>query len=157
MHRWLTVPRWFRMFDLSGNADPADVKHGIARLFGSAEKSIRIIGGDLSSSFYKDEELVDCVKKKLQKGVSVEIAYFPMNDKGVTDGVPGLDGVKLHRLTKSPGRHLMSVDGKHVRIEKLHKPGAEFAPDLVLHNAQRLAQEIEQRFDDIIAAEQAEI
>ena len=127
-----------------------DVRQSWRDLIGSAQTSIRIVGGELNSKIYEDPGILAALMDAISRGVRIEIVHGPQVDPA-TEKILELDrdneNVTLYRLAIRPPAHFMVVDERVAEIESFHGPGAEdrqtFTKFDTLFLAQRLAIEFE--------------
>ena len=68
-------------------------------------------------------------------------------DKAVGILQQQIPGIKIWTLKQTPARHMLSVDGRHVRIERRHIEGAKETPALICRNASLLARDLDSKFE----------
>ena len=71
----------FLSFGCAANREQDETKRESIHLFRNANKSIKIITGDPNSAFYRDTKVKHVLKDAIKRGVDVEIAYYPRNNK----------------------------------------------------------------------------
>lgn len=144
----------FLSFDFKLNETPEDTKRECTRLFDKAEHSIKIIGGNLNNPFYKDTEVRTALSSAAKRGVTVEIVgSSPEATRGQAPIKPlKIPKVKVVTLKQPAIRHMMSIDGKHARIEKKHAVGSAVTPAVICKNASFIARDIDSYFDSLVAS-----
>ena len=135
-------------FGCTANDDNDDTRIASVRLFNGAKKAIKIIAGDITSEFYNDDLIISAFQNAINRGVSVEIAYDPHRVKGEVSesAISKLSKVKIWKLEKVPDRHMVIIDGKHVRVEQPHDANAVKTPALVCRGAKLLAKDLDLEF-----------
>lgn len=123
-------------------------------LFNKAKKSIRIVAGRLDNPFYQDERTTRTLNKVISKGVTVDIAYYPseLNKKYRSTFIKNVPNANLKSTNQKLSRHWVSVDGKHVRIERSHPEETINTPAFICNNAKILAEELDNKFDKLTQA-----
>lgn len=132
----------FISFDCNLNETQEETRKESIELFNNSKHSIKIIAGNLNNPFYRNREVRNALKAAAERGVSVEIAGTN------TLKIPK---VKVWTLKEPAKRHMMSIDGKHTRIEQKHPPGAKMTPAIICKNASFLARDIDSKFNDLVA------
>lgn len=142
----------FLTFDCSANREEEDTKKESAVLFKKAKNSINIVAGNVNSAFYNDSLIVDAIQSAVERGVNVRIAYDPhaLQSRRVKSAVLKIPKVEVWKLKESPDRHIMIVDGKHVRIEQKHPNGAIRTPAIICRNAGLLARDKDLEFESLV-------
>lgn len=130
----------------SANSDAADTRKQCVGIFNKARKSIKIIAGDIDAGFYKDNAVIESLKKAADRGVVVEIAT---DKEKVTkkESIFGIKNVKVWKIGEPVVRHKMSIDGKITRIEQRHQKGSAMTPAIICRDVSILAQEMDRDFD----------
>lgn len=133
----------------SANSNPDDTRDECVEIFGKAKKTIKIIAGDIDAGFYRDEVVINSLKKAAGKGVVVEIAT---DTEKVTRKEPifGIKNVKVWKIGEPVERHKMSIDGKIARIEQSHLKGSTMTPAIICKDVSILAQEMDANFDRLV-------
>lgn len=141
-------------YGIKKNGEPEEAKDECSALFRKAKKSIKIIAGDLNNAFYEDSRIIAALKDATKKKkILVEIAYYPgaqTAEKPVI--LTSVPQIKFYRLSKPTSRHMMSIDGKHGRIEEGHIAGVKRTPAIICLNAPTLAADIDSKFAELTTA-----
>ena len=137
----------FISLDCVANQEIESTKKESIALFNKAKHNIKIIAGDPNNDFYQDSKVIASLRKAVGRGVDVVIAYHPVgriSTIGIKREIPNMKAVATSEV---PYRHMVSVDGKHVRIEKRHPVGVRKTPAIVCKNAPILARDVETVFN----------
>lgn len=139
-------------FDCNLNQTQEDTRKESIELFNKSKRSIRIIAGNLDNPFYTNAEVRTALADAAKRGVCVEIAGFLPKATGGKATIKPLKipEVKVWTLRQPAIRHMMSIDGKHARIEQKHRPGAKMTPAIICKNASFLAQDIDSQFERLV-------
>lgn len=144
-----------KLFDCMSNSKKESTIKESADLFGKANKSITMVAGDPCSSFYTDKRIVNCIENRIKEreNIRVTLAYYPDKDSiEHVCGIMAIPKVKIVKLKYKPSRHFAIVDGKHVRLEERHLPGAENTPAIICRNVSLLARDMEEAYSTLVGA-----
>jgi hypothetical protein len=141
----------FLSFDCIANQEAEHTRRESIKLLKKARMSVKIVAGNLSADFYSNPQVLKALSSARTKGASIEIAHYPTMgvdvDKTINLLQEHVPGIKIWTLQKVPARHMLSIDGKHVRIERRHVQGAQETPALICRNASLLAKELDNKFE----------
>ncbi len=137
----------FLSLDCVANQEIESTRKESIVLFNKARHNIRIIAGDLNNDFYQDRKVIVSLKKAVGRGVDVIIAYHPVGRTSTIGIKREIPNMKVVATSRVPYRHMVSVDGKHVRIEKRHPVGVKKTPAIICKNAPILARDVEIAFN----------
>lgn len=135
---------------IRANRAPEDTIKECTGIFSKAKKSISILGGNLGSDFYRDNEIIESLKKAAENGVTVRIAVENLNllEDGAKS-IRNIDNIEIWQLTNPAERHQMSIDGNIARIEKRHGAKAVMHPAIICRRVPLVAQKIDRYFDEL--------
>lgn len=142
----------FISFDCIANREEEHTRRESILLFNKAKDHIKIIAGDPNNDFYNDERVVNALKGAINKGVDVQVAYFPIAKKHEKPGSATfqIPKIRVWTLKTAPQRHMSVIDGKHVRIERRHPLAVRQTPAIICKNAPLLARDVESIFTTLI-------
>lgn len=108
-----------------------------AEIIGKAKESIKIILPGTNVDFSQNEAIIFAIKKAVEKGVSVQVAYYSSLETEKI-GILGISGVRAFKIEEPQKRLLLSIDGRHALTQRT--PNMEMEPvcnteccTLVLH------------------------
>ena len=135
---------------IRANTNLQDTIKECAGIFSKAQKSISIVGGSLKSPFYRDNRIIESLKKAVGNGVTVRIAMENLNlSEDGAKGIRNIDNIEVWQLTNPVERHQMSIDGSIARIEKKHDAEAVMHPAIICHRVPLMAQKIDKYFNEL--------
>ena len=142
---------WFSL-DCTANWGKESTINESISLFNKAQKSIKIVAGRLDNAFYKDEKTINTLKRAIDRGVSVDVVYYPSekNKEYKAVFVNNIPNAHLTSIKQKPSRHWVSVDSKHVRIERSHPEETINTPAFICNNASILAEELDKKFEKLV-------
>ena len=142
----------FLSLDFTTNLHSEDTVRESLGLFNKAHKSINIVAGRLNSDFYNDKRTIASLNRAIRKGVSVNVAYAPSkdNDAHRIEFKKRFPKAHVRVAKKTPNRHWVCIDSKHLRIERTHAETATITPAVVCRNASVLASEWEKKFATLV-------
>jgi len=129
------------------------------KLIESADKSIRIVTGDLQHELFEDDQIYSTferLSKRKENPVKIEIIHGPHPDpksKRIFElSRKNKARVKIMQLPKRPGAHFVLIDGTRYRLEKYHKAGqTERMAFMKTKNPIFLNRILNERFNDLMA------
>lgn len=146
----------FRLFSfgLDVNRSKESSKEACTKLFNQAKNSIVIVSGELNGEFYGDSRICKALTNAGKRGVSLEIAYGPQVSSKILTAVQKLEkqysNVKLYPLSERPEPHFMLIDGKTIRVQLGHLPGAEEHRAVIKHDSPEVAATFSSFFDSLV-------
>jgi hypothetical protein len=142
---------FLKLLGILSNTEVARGKQICKELFKKAGASIKIVSGNLSSSFYNDPEIIQALDEASQRGVCIEIIHgTPMDlGNGRLFELQEQGKIMLYALKEYPIHQFIVVDGKHVRVEEPHyqKQGSRRA--YAVHNTLFLGRKLEVEFNKL--------
>jgi hypothetical protein len=102
----------------------------LVNLLESAQKSVRIVSGQLPEDVYNDDAY-NAMGEVLRRGGTVDVILGPRADNKASllplEVLRRLAPEQAHyyMVDQEPGRHYAIIDEKHTRLETRHSPGED--------------------------------
>ena len=121
---------------------------GLKKLLRKAEKSVKIVSGELPYRVYSQPRLIEVIKDALEnKKIGVEVVAGPAADERSVE-ILSSNGASVYQLDQRPTLHYFVIDGKHVRIEEPHDEHQKYRTFYTVYNF-KYARLLEKKFREM--------
>jgi len=128
-----------------------DLKRYYIEFMDSSKKQIRIVAGEFGHKIFGDTNVIDAMKRALDRNVSIELISGPEIDKESKDLKKLINDKRITRyaLPFRPDSHIAVFDIEHARVEYPHSVVEGERQGYFARNAPSLAADLNLRFEEL--------